>query len=284
MPEMNQEPLSRLECNALIEIVGTQPPPPLVPPKWDFGDFAIGGLMSYHGDHTWSLTGTGTCRDWEWWGAWPIERQRNVHVLIYVALRWNVDIIALSGFIQIPNGTNVESSEHSRGLPGCEQGTPWGMDLQGIPAFTGYNHLFIQPRRCVSPLAPLLPMFVSSPTVHGVLGHHCVYRGPLYPEGAIYGETPPNGYGTRMRLRAEHLITTDPKLAARQATFAAAGEQWSALTTGQQSDWNAAAQTLKPRTTGYALWTRILATRRTDQIPTLEARIGKTLTPPTFPT
>lgn len=166
----------------------------------------------------------------------------------------------------------------------CDESSPWDTKWHQLKTWTPGQIAHARAYRPLSPLAPFLQWFVSSPTVHGTIGDHQVFRGPLYPPGAIYGVTPPDGHGTRLRKRARNVIYTDPSQRTRRDNLAAAAEQWNALTDQQRTDWDAAARTCRPRLTGYALWTQIILTRRLDRIQTLAQRTGKPLEPPNFPT
>lgn len=269
MPMQDQHPLSliRIDIHAII------PPYPSAPPGTPTLVHSTGFQMWYAESDTWYGETT-----------FDPENPASVYTWATVVLDWNVP----STFIQIQVNPN-ELSQYP-GLAAdttigpCDSTSPWDTTWVMLNTTTPGQAAEARAHRNASPLAPLLPMFVSSPTVHGPIGDHCVFRGPLYPEGAIYGETPPNSYGTRMRLRPRNVIYTDTGHATRRLNFQSAGSQWQALTAGQQADWNTAARSVKPTTTGYALWTQIIATRRTDRIPTLNARIGKTLIVPDFPT
>jgi hypothetical protein len=265
MPATPQEPLTALRAEVTVTWIPYQPGPPLTE--------TAQGQMSYLGYHAWQ--------------AYIELPQTQAQIGLAHAVYWDYmgsTFAASSAYTPYPP-------------PGYDWPLGWGptqtdpdaaspydtgsINLAGNP---GGSTCTVRIWRPITSYTPLIAMFVGSPTVHGVIADRCIYRGPLYPQGAIYGETPPNGYGTRLRHRATNVVYTDPNQAARRVNFQSAGQQWLDLTTQQQADWNAAARTVKPPTTGYALWTQIIATRRLDRIPTLNARIGKTLVAPDFPT
>ena len=269
MPQQPQEPLSPLKATGTALFLPSPTAAPGTLPVLVSGS----EKMAYYGNHTWFCNIQGP----------PLPNQE-LNILFTVYLDWQNSKTSLNIAAYAYPTDNYPGDNAYVELGTCDATSPWATGPQTWAGFSGYASGTIEAARNLSPLAPLLPMFVSSPTVHGTIGDHCVYRGPLYPEGAIYGETPPNGYGTRLRQRAENVIYTDQGHADRRLNFQSAGSQWQALTAQEKADWNQAARTLKPPTTGYALWTQIIATRQTDRIPTLNARTGKTLVIPDFPT
>ena len=268
MPNQPQEPLSPLRASGTALFS----PSPTAAPGTIAVLIAGSEIMTYYGGHTWFCNIQGP----------PLENQE-LNILFTLFLDWQNSKTSLNIQAYAYPTENYPGDTAYLELDTCDATSPWQTGPQSWSGYSGYASGTIQAARNLSPLAPLLPMFVSSPTVHGVTGDHCVYRGPLYPEGAVYGETPPNGYGTRLRRRATNVVYTDAGQAARRVNFQSAAEQWQTLSPAEQADWNAAGRSVKPPATGYALWTQIIATRRTDRIPTLNARTGKTLVVPDFP-
>lgn len=283
---MDQLNLSPLELHARIQLHYE------MPPRWAYTGptmpmgyrITVQGICALTGEHEWHLADEQTVDDWEWVGPWVYPTTSRIFTQTYLTLDWAADQIYITIICDNLDGNHVIGGRMELTVGGCEQGSPWDTYPKVVPGIEGYKgNTVARWRRNISPLAPLLPMFVSSPTVHGVIGYHCVHRSPTYPDGAIFGQTPPGPYTTRMRNRPHTVFYTDQGHLRRQSAFQSAATQWNALTPQQRQDWATAAATLPNRPSGWNLWLQTVLTRRTDRITTLNARTGLTLATPTLP-
>jgi hypothetical protein len=277
MPECPQEPLSPIAAAGYVRI--HQRLPPHGAGYWFPCDqyFYFDEVLQYYGNHTWGGAKDFMVTTYDEWGWGSGIYQAPMSLDYQVSLSWGWQIIH-SAQNWNPQGTTwCKPGYFTPGWIPCDQGSPWATCYRDFDDTEHGHSIHIRFYRDLSPLAAHLPMFVSSPTVHGTIGRHCVVRGPVYPEGAVPGQTTPDRTVTYMRRRPHNVFYTDNLHTNLRAGITSAADQWNALTPTAKLNWNRAAKTTRPPLTGYALWTQIIQTKRLDRIRTLQARTGLSL-------
>lgn len=269
MPEQAQEPLTPIDA----QVSATFQPAPWAPPGTPPISATGHDTLDYLGQHAWAK-----------WIVFPDPNPAGLSAYVTVTIDWP-NLTTYLGVNAYPSDWDHYTADDTTLILGpCDATSPWDTTPQAWTGNQGYASGTVRAYRPVSTLLPLITMFVSSPTVHGQIDGRIIEHKPTYPEGAIPGETPPDGHIVLLRRRPDAVYYGDEGHQRRQNAFQSAATQWAALSTAQKTAWNLAAVTLRPPLSGWQAWLQTILKRRTDRIPTLEARTGQTLARPTLPT